>query len=359
MDIKLFSLCDKDSENAKNGMIFIAECVGDFFPEHDDFEMFSSQKRMLVAVSQSLRAADIVVIAVQGNMYNATKRMLCAALDIKLKRDEEVAVDLAKALAKDKIKASTFDSNSKFPDSAEVFYTRSLLNCGFALASGGQHIIFLPVDSEQTAEVVFGSMYDYFGEIVEPDVREKAMRARHGRLIATACANLKKYSFKAAMANINGTKQITQFAGDLETLRSCFTFENEYTKRDSDSVEEYISATAREVMNSANTDLGIVISNTYPSDDTSLFAYIAIADPCGTRLVKVPGEKGEAADELIFACIDKLMLILAEYNGATDNGEVEEDDPEDAKLRRDLTLLTVAVTFASALIGIILALIFK
>ena len=65
MDIKLFSLCNQDSQEAEKGKEYILGCVKDYFPECGDFNEFTSQKRMLVAISQSLLAADIVLVAVQ------------------------------------------------------------------------------------------------------------------------------------------------------------------------------------------------------------------------------------------------------------------------------------------------------
>ena len=95
MDIKLFSLCNQDSQEAEKGKEFILKCVKDFFPECNGFAEFTSQKRMLVAISQSLLAADIVLVAVQSAMYNATKRMLCAALDTKTAENGEVSAVLS------------------------------------------------------------------------------------------------------------------------------------------------------------------------------------------------------------------------------------------------------------------------
>ena len=51
MDIKLFSLCNQDSQEAENGKQKILSCVKDFFPECNGFFDFTSQKRMLVATS--------------------------------------------------------------------------------------------------------------------------------------------------------------------------------------------------------------------------------------------------------------------------------------------------------------------
>ena len=68
MDIKLFSLCNQEAPEAEEGKKAILDCVKCFFPECGGFSHFTSQKRMLVAISQSLLAADIVLVAVQSTM---------------------------------------------------------------------------------------------------------------------------------------------------------------------------------------------------------------------------------------------------------------------------------------------------
>ena len=108
MDIKLFSLCNQDSQEAEKGKEFILKCVKDFFPECNGFAEFTSQKRMLVAISQSLLAADIVLVAVQSAMYNATKRMLCAALDTKTAENGEVSAVLSSRPDAKKMKQNFF-----------------------------------------------------------------------------------------------------------------------------------------------------------------------------------------------------------------------------------------------------------
>jgi hypothetical protein len=359
MDIKLFSLCNQEAASAQDGKKYIKKCVTDFFPECGDFIPFSSQKRMLVAISQSLLAADIVVVAVQSTMYNTTKRMLAAALDMKLEQNQDVAKGLAPALAANKIKANTYAANISFPVTAEIFVTNSFINCGFAITSGGQHIIYLPIDDEKAQEIVFGSLYDYLGDLVDTYVRDSAMIERHKMLINRAAAHLKKESLTVAMANINGKDLILKYAGNNELLKTCFVFENDYNKRSDDAVREYIANTSRQVMDVNKTNLGVVISNAYSGDDSSVFMYISVSDAKGTKVIKMFAEESEKASDLVSACIDKLMIMLYDYNEDSEDNDYVHDDSSDKSLRKLLTVLTAASVGVAAILGLIVTLISK
>ena len=158
MDIKLFSLCNQASAEAEDGQNHILQCVKDFFPECNGFSEFTSQKRMLVAISQSLLAADIVLVAVKSTMYNTTKKLLCAALDMKPVTNGEVASALKNRLDSKKIKENVYNANISYPESATILPTDDYINCGFALTSGGQHIIYMPVEDVKAQEIVLSSL---------------------------------------------------------------------------------------------------------------------------------------------------------------------------------------------------------
>ena len=115
MDVKLFSLCDTESPTVESGIKCIFDCVKNFFSGCVSFSEFTSQKRMLLAISQSLLAADIVIVAVQGNMYNSTKRLLCSALDIKLEKNARLSAKLGVYLQSGKMKKGAFEGNISFP----------------------------------------------------------------------------------------------------------------------------------------------------------------------------------------------------------------------------------------------------
>lgn len=342
MDVKLFSLCKQESEEAQAGMGHILKCVKTFFPDCGDFNNFTSQKRMLLAVSQSLQAADIVVIAIQSNMYNATKRLLANAVDLKIAKNRAVASGLSDALEAGKIKQNIFDSNIRFPHGAVIMPTDDYINCGFVLSAGGQHIIYLPLEAPRADEVVYGSMFDLMCEIYEEN-SEEAFGKRHGFIISRTANKLNKDSVTVAFAGNEAVECIRQLSYGI-SVKDSFSFADTYVNEYSSASE--IVDSARKLKNESKAYLGVVFSPVKTDENNARHISVAIADENGTSTFNFFAEENEDDDALLLNCIDKTMLMLYSHEKLTDNS-----DPADIETKSDKTLRTALFKVASIAIG--------
>lgn len=359
MDIKLFSLCNQESEEAERGKQYILNCVKDFFPECNMFSEFTSQKRMLVAISKSLLAADIVLVAVQSTMYNTTKNMLCAALDAKTVENPEIAAKLKNRLDSKKIKPNTYISNTTYPDGATILPTDDYINCGFALTSGGQHIIYMPVESEKAQQIVLGSIYDYFAELCDPKVVSTAMKNRHKALITRAVSKLNNGSAKVAIAGNDASEYLTGFLSKKDS--SVFTVDISYDLPESEDMKSYAISVARTVRDTRHTELGVFISDPIvtPESETAS-AYIAIANEDGTKTYKLSVENDEDVKDLTKICVDKLLMILCDYERiGNEEEESEAEKQADNSLKGILGIIASAAVLAASIAGFITALIMR
>lgn len=354
MDVKLFSLCKQELPSAQTGKATILECVRSFFPESEGFASFASQKRMLLAVSQSLRAADIVIVAVQGNMYNATKRLLTAALDMKTAKKSEVATVIRPLLDNGRIKQNVYDANIRFPEGAVIMPTKSYLHCGFALSSGGQHIIYIPVETPRADEVVLGALYDYLAQICEEDC-SSALNKRHKLLIENVA---KKLNDKAATATFSGeaiTNHIEKFASE-HTIHNCIFVDE--AKLYSGITKDDLIEKARGLRKYRSSDIGVVFSDITTNDNGERSITVVIADESGTSTLSIFAEKDESNEQFTAACIDRAMLTLISFEELSSDEE-EITTKADKKFRSYLLKITSGAVGASAIIGIIIALIMK
>jgi hypothetical protein len=356
MDVKLFSLCKQETPETKAGMKHIVRCVKAFFPECNGINNFTSQKRMLLAASQSLQAADIVVIAVQSNMYNATKKLLAGALDLKIAKNRAVANALTDSLEKGEIKQSTFESNIRFPHGAVIMPTDNYINCGFILSAGSQHIVYLPLEAPKADEVVYGSMFDFFREISEENA-EDAFRKRHRLIVSRTLDKLNEDSVTVAFAGGSTTDVISHLVDGL-SFKDCFSF-SDITVNEYSSSEDMIDA-AREARDEQRSQLSVVISPIKTNENSERFISVAIADENGTTTFDFSAENGESEAELTLNCIDKVMLLLYSHEKLTDNS-----DPADIETKSDKTIRTALFKAASiavgatAIVSILIALIAK
>lgn len=359
MDIKLFSLCNQDSHEAEAGKKKILECVNRFFPECTGFSEFTSQKRMLVAISRSLLAADIVLVAVQSTMYNTTKRLLAAALNMQCIPCDEIADVLHTGLENKKIKPSVYKANVILPETASLLPTQDYINCGFSLTSGGQHIIYIPVEEEKAKHIIYGSLYDYFAQLSEPHITVNAMKHRHTALISEAVKTLGNDSVKVAVVGNDAADYLTSYLSKKDS--SAFTVDMNYEipTEDKDIKSLAISA-ARNVRESNHADLGAYISDPFEEDGT-LCEYIAIANEEGTQTCKLTAEDGENAKQIAKVCADKLLMLLCDYErmGNIDNEETVAEKQANGKLRDILAIAASGAVLLASISGFIAALIMR
>ena len=346
MDIKLFSLCKQELPESESGKKIISDCVRCFFPGCESFSAFTSQKRMLLAVSQSLRAADVVIIAVQSNMYNTTKRLLCEALEIRTDVDADVKNALLPLLETGRIKKNTYDVNVSFPVGARIMPTESGLNCGFTLTSGSQHIIYIPIESPRADEATLGSLYDFLAEICDTNP-ENAYRARRRTILDKLAGTLSEDKIRMAFAGEPAVSYLKSFAPDSSDIVIC-------DKAECGCDSQELTDIAKSIRDEQSVQIAVVFGK---GED---YIPVAVADESGTSIIRIYKENDEDDRDFSAACFDKAMLMLCDHRKLTSiGGDDDFDTKADKQLRKALAKLSAAVIGGSAIISIIIALIMK
>lgn len=354
MDIRLFSLCKQEEPHTESGKKQILKCIKSFYPKCGDFMPFTSQKRMLLAVGQSLSAADIVIIAVQNNMYNATKRLLAEALGFRLMKKNAVFNVLNPLYEAGKIKQATLAANAFFPQGASLLPTESLINCGFILAAGSQCIIFLPVEEPFVNEVVYGSLYDFLASVCDDAAAAKrGIQTRHKEIIRRTADRLDTESVKIAFSHSPASKMIEKLSADIAS-KHCFTFkpQNAY----SEITDEGIAEEARSLRDSEYANFGVAFSEISFNENSERILKAAVADECGTNIYTFFAVENEPDEDFTASCIDKIMLMLYDFDGFGAS-KISPDiaTKEDKSLRKHLLYIAAGAVSASAVIGLILA----
>lgn len=353
MDIKLFSLCKAETPQIVAGQKHILKCVRSFFTETENFTVFTSQKRMLLAASQSLRAADIVIIAVQNNMYNATKRLLAQALDFKMMKNNSVFKVLNPLFEAGKIPQTALTTNVAFPQGAKILPTDDMLNCGFILSAGAQHIIFLPLEAPRADEVVYGSLYDFLASICEDNVALKGLTARHRAIIKRTADKLDADSVKITFAPSQATSIIEGIAAGISSKHS-FIFNHSVIYNE--SAAENLVDKARQLKDDQFASYGVVFSDITFSKEGERQLSVAVADDAGTNTYTFFGLDGESDDDFIANCVDKIMLLLYNHEKFAENSDCSDKlTEEDKNLHKLLYFIAGGAVGISALIGIIIS----
>ena len=355
MDIKLFSLCKQEVPESEMGKKCIEQCVNSVFAESTEFTAFSSQKRMLLAISQSLLAADIVIVAVQSNMYHATKKLLCGILDIELEENAEAVAALVPKFENGSIRQNIFDANITFPVGCEVFPTDNGLNSGFALTSGGQHLIYMPIEAPKAEEIVFGSLYDYLSELGDGETAENAMETRRKAILERTLGKLSENSVKVAIGSKICGDYLTSVV-DEESMKVCAVIDNDFAeKSESENEDRYYINAARELRDRHIAQYGVAFSEIL-ADEEGGYILAAIADESGTNVVRMNAGDGENSEMLYKSAVDKIMLMLYDYNELVDAADESMiSDKADKALRKAVASTAGLVIGAAAVIGLLVS----
>lgn len=360
MEIKLFSLTKKEPHLFADEKRAVTECASSFSSETEKFKNYSSPKRMLLAVSQALRSADVVIIAVQSSNYNSAKKMICSALGIDLKQDEDIYSALLPVKESGKITQGALLNNSMFPKEADIFATGDFKCCGFSVTSGAQSIIVLPLDSIKTAEIVFGSLYDYLGDIAGVKDKKELARLKRYRLAQRTYQSLKKSGEKISFAPLGGKSLIDENIRLIDKENEFMSLgEAPEARQSSQSVKEYITAAAQAEREKSGCDYAGVVSSAFASNtDDSVFIFYAVADKENTHVIKLYANEDENPKALTAYAVERMFetagdIVITKFN----EKESAKPTQADRNLRQKISAITAFAIGGSAAICAVLALI--
>lgn len=360
MEIKLFSLTKKEPNLYADEKRIVAECANAFSSQAEKFKNFSSPKRMLLAVSQALRSADIIIIAAQSSNYNSAKKMICSALGIDLIQNDEIYSQLLPANESGAITQNALTNNSLFPSGADIFATGDFKCCGFSITSGSQTIITLPLDCIKTAEVVFGSLYDYIGDISGVKDKKELSRLKRYRLSQRVYQSLKRSGEKISFVPLGGKSLIDENIKLVDKESELLILgESPNARQSSQSLKEYITDAVQAERERSGCNYASIVSGAFASNsDDSVFIFYAVADKENTHIVKLYANEDEDPKALTACAVEKMLesagnKIITEFY----KKESEKPSKADRNLRQRISAVAAFAIGGSAAICAILALI--
>lgn len=360
MDIKLISLTKNEPAQFASAKKIISDCANAFNSEAEKFKNFSSPKRALLAISQALRSADVVIAAVQTSGFNSVKKMLFSALELETQQNDEIYAQLLPLCEKGKITKSALINHSTFPVGSEIFATDDFLHCGFCISAGAQSIIFLPLDNIKTAQTVFGSVFDYLADIAGNDDKDELLKFRRFCLAQRAVTALKGSGKTLTFAPLGGTRLFKETAALADPDGAVIKIgEAPENRQSSQPIKQYITEVAQKCREESSSDYALAISSAFASNsDNSVFIIIAVADKDETSLVKLYAKNGEDPKEFSEYAVQKALEAAgnAVYSKVLTASQAN-SNKADRALRQKISTVAAFAVGGSAAICAILALI--
>jgi len=357
--ISLISLIKEQSVFIQHAQHKIAGSVDSIYPPAGRFETFTDAKEMLQALTASFSRSKVVTVCADRARYLYLKKLLFQALSL----ENEVSGAITAAIKSfvDDITAETAAAHALVPKGASVFMTDDGLFSGFAIQSGKQHLIVLPLDLERLDSIVENGFTAYLKTTLDTAEMPASLPADTDNTAAIA-ARLIAQGFCAAVAATRSAELIKIKTAPLSGWENAFKFIDCDEDKKEMTQKEYIANLALQARDKAGCSVGAAISNVFTDqkEDDSLFVLVTVADSLRARVAKVYAQPGETPRQLALAAVDTLVSMLGEYadaegfNGFPMNTDETEMPPEELKGKRRIALKLIFSGIAAVILCLII-----
>ena len=123
-----------------------------------DFRLCGSMAQVSSALSDAFANSDIIAVGAEPSVYSKAKLAILRAMHIKTVLNETVKNTVGDNTGLD---SQQLSMHCALPENADVFLTEDGLLSGFAIKSGNQHFVMLPLDKLRLDSQLAG-MSEYF-----------------------------------------------------------------------------------------------------------------------------------------------------------------------------------------------------
>ena len=357
--ISLVSLIKEQSVFIQHAQHTIAGSVDSVCPQAARFEAFTDAKEMLQALSASFSRSKVVTVCADTSRFLYLKKVLFQALS--LESEVSGAVTAVIRSFGDDIAPETADAHALVPKGASVFISDDGLFSGFAVQSGKQHLIVLPLDLERLDSIIDNGFSAYIKTTLDAAEMPPVLPADTDNASAIA-ARLIAQGFSAAVAATKSAELIKIKIMPLSGWENAFRFVVCDEDKKEMTQKEYIANLALQARDRAGCSVGAAISNVFTDqkEENSLFVLVTVADSLRARVAKVYAQPGETPRQLALAAVDTLVGMLGEYaeaegfNGFPMNTEETDIPPEELKGKRRIALKLILSGIAAVVLCLIL-----
>lgn len=314
-----------------------------------DFRLCGSMAQVSTALSDAFANSDIVAVGAEPSVYSKAKLAILRAMHIKTQLDSRIKERIGDMANLD---AQQLSLHCAMPENASVFMADDGLYSGFAIRSGRQHFVMLPLDKLRVEDQLREGVLPYFAQ-AGIKIGQKTEQDEAGEVKAKpSCAEkavelLKEKNMKVYFAATPSCEMVKDMCGE-EVIKDSFVFTEYTAERGAEAPRSYIADLARYSIPDDEEAFGAAVSNVYTgnSQDTGerkYNIYVALADKNASRVLRFASQPGETPDELISASIELLMDMICEKCNSigVPASELEQDKPFTAEHVEELEFPTV------------------
>ena len=323
MKVELFAIIkDRASAGAK-AQRMIYDTFVQMGAETERFRTYEEPKAFFGEMGKAFTRATVIAAAADEGSFLEQKWNLLKALGLK----SEICPAVLDMIRQSGVSTDTsMKAHALMPKEAAVFMTADGLYSGFAVKSGSQTLLFLPLMENKAQEILENGVQPYFAAQTKAAQPEPAQEPEplnipdnNERFAETAMMLSERdmtVAFAATQTNLyvqNGVRSNPSFGDSFIPAQ----VEDEPGSRE--SVTERIACLADSARKEIGTTLGAAISNVYSlsRDTQELFLHVALADSKSAHVRKITGTPGMNSNDMVALATDTLYTMLQDYaNGA-------------------------------------------
>lgn len=357
--LSLISLVKDGSVFVSHAHSRIAGVTAEFYPEVGTFECFPDAKELLEYLSASFSHAKIVIVCAETSRYIYLKKVLFQALSLENEPFDTILGAIAEHSADESSESGL--SHALAPKGSTVFLSEDGLFSGFAVKSGKQHLIVLPLDLDRLDSIFENGFTEYLKNAISPN-NSSLDAVAEKNIVTSVLGKLVLEHICFAVAANKTSAFIKRRLSATDMWEDSFKFSPCDEEKKNLTQKEFIANLARQAQEKTGCPAGLAISNVYTSEkeDGRMFVLVTVADKLRARVAKVYAQPGESARQLVAAAVETLFTMVSDYvdaSGFSGFPVVQEnaDIPEEEK--RDRSRLAVKLVISGLIAAIICILI--
>lgn len=263
------------------------------------------------AVADCAQSGGIVVVAAPLTDFLKVKFSLLKLFSSKITRNRNIISAMGENAPENQKEK---DLHAAMPEKSKAFVSADGLFSPFVKEHNGCAVMLMPLDEARIAAAFDGGAESFisntFSGVVKPpkpsieQVKASVQNViKSGKTVAISPCG----SSKAILAVIAAVPDSEEAFIPDSTLRE---------KAENESVEEYISQSAKLSKETVEADLGISISDISSNENGEEYVTVCVADSQKAKAARVFAIPGEGKKTLMAAAVVQLCSMLEEYTGA-------------------------------------------
>ena len=282
--------------------------------EENGVGYFDTLRDATSEIADAVTDSHALIFMADTEQYVTAKRMLAKAFRFQLSCDSTLLEKACKTMEKD-----TAEPDSDFavahafvPKNAKTFVLGDGLYSGFAVASGNQTIILLPLEKGRATVLLSSQVVPYLNTAYHESISTDALKKYNADLLFRA---LDRHSATMAVAGTNTADFLKEYLSCDERLNDMVVVSPVAEKRGELQPVDYVvnlSITASELM---SCPYSVAVSNAFytgDSPESEKIVYLAVTNDRETAVREIHSMAGEDISVFLERCCGDLCAFVSD-----------------------------------------------